>query len=152
MEGTELVVADKGESTTLAKKKDLVAFDLEGGNLPDLDNASIMPFSLNADYWTPEKEGEFKNAFFLEIRPELMKSFGSEDIIELDAVILVENRGGILRQYMNASKTLVGKLMTLVDNGYVKKGTPLHIVYEGKVKNKTNANYSPKWGIYPMSI
>ena len=57
--------------TTVTKTENtngqLQSFDLMG-KLPNLADAKVIPADLTSEYWTPEKEGEFKLVFFQEIK------------------------------------------------------------------------------------
>lgn len=145
------------ETKELVRKEqnvlNVVAVDLSK-NLPDLSKANELPVDLSGNYWTPEKQGETKRMFFVEIKPQKVLKFGTTDeIIELDcAVFLEQSNDGTVSTVLNGSARLVGVLNQYVDAGAIKQGTPLQITYNGKKKNKNNPNMSDNWSIRPLIV
>lgn len=122
--------------------------------LPSLDEAEEFPLDLCGNYWTPEKEGEFKRLFFVGFKTQsVLSATGSGDLIDLDCACFVErNEEGSAITVTNGSRRLVGVLEDYVKSGIIKKGTPLKITYIGKTKNKNNAFSSDNWSIRPLII
>lgn len=128
---------------------ELQVFDLLGNNIPNLSEATEMPFDFMADYWTPENSGECKRVFFDKIG--IRKVIDGQDqnkIIDLECAFFLEQKDGQLKPVSNGSKRLVGALET---NG-ILRGTPLLITYLGKKKNSTNAFQSDNWSVKPLSV
>ena len=140
-------------TATTPSKRGVISVDIEG-NLPSLADATALPISLNFSYWTPdEKGGETKRVYFLEVRAEKVQSINSQETIDLECAIFIEQLAdGSIQQIGNGSKRLVGPLMNAVDNGLVKQGTPLEIKHLGKKKNKSNSFFSDDWSIKPLII
>ena len=59
---------------------------------------------------------------------------------------------GTVQTITNGSRRLVGILEQYIENGALKKGTPLKITYMGKRKNKTNNFQSDNWSVKPLLI
>lgn len=147
---TNLAVTD---GLTPQQKKEIIAIDIDGGELPNLEDAQVLPIEINFTYWTPkETGGEEKRVFFLEIRPEKVQSISSQEIVDLDTAIFIERTEDGIRQIGNGSKRLVGPLMNAIDNGIIKRGTPLLIKHIGKKKNKNNNFFSDDWSIKPLIL
>lgn len=124
-------------------------FDLTG-NLPNLqDQFDAIPLDLMADYWTPEKVGEQKRVFFVEIKDRPVLDQNTGEILDLEcAFFLEQTKDGDIVQTSNGSKRLVGALIS----NQVQKGTALLITYLGKKKNKNNAYSSDNWSVKPLII
>ncbi|RNC66440.1 hypothetical protein [Proteiniphilum sp. X52] len=124
------------------------------GKLPDLQNANEMPIDLCGNYWTPEKEGEVKRLYFVEIKPQkVLSSSGTGEIIDLDCAVFLEQRpDGTVQTITNGSRRLVGVLESYMLQGVIGHGTPLQITYMGKRKNKSNNFSSDSWSIKPLII
>lgn len=124
------------------------------GKLPDLAVANEMPIDLCGNYWTPEKEGELKRLYFVEIKPQkVLSSTGTGEIIDLDCAVFLEQKpDGTVQTITNGSRRLVGVLESYVTQGYIGHGTPLQITYMGKRKNKSNNFSSDSWSIKPLII
>lgn len=132
---------------------DVQPVDLQTGNLPDLSKADVMPVDLTGNYWTPEKEGESKRLFFVDIRPEkVLSSSGTGEIIDLDCAVFIEQAEGSVKTITNGSRRLVGVLESYLMQGLIGQGTPLLITYLGKKRNKTNQFSSDNWSIKPLRI
>jgi hypothetical protein len=144
------------EIKELAKREtglEVSAVDINSGNLPDLENARELPFDLIGNYWTPEKEGESKRLFFVEIKTQqVLSANGTGELIDLDCVSFLEQTETGLQTVCNGSRRLVGVLEQYVSTGAIKQGTPLKITYLGKRKNKTNNFSSDSWSVKPLLI
>ena len=69
---------------------EVAAFDLKSG-LPNLNEANEMPVDLCGNYWSPEKEGESKRMFFVEIKQQkVLSANGNGEIIDLDCAAFLE--------------------------------------------------------------
>ena len=127
--------------------------DLQAGNLPDLEKADVMPVDLTGNYWTPEKDGESKRLFFVDIQPQkVLSSAGTGEIIDLDCAVFLEQNGNDIKTVTNGSRRLVGVLESYLVQGLIGQGTPLLITYLGKRRNKTNSFSSDNWSIKPLRI
>ena len=128
------------------------SFDMSSGNLPDLTKATEVPVDLSSDYWTPDKEGEFKLVFFQEIKDSTCLDQQTGEQIELPCAFMIEQKEDRSMQLVrNGSKRLVGAFEDAMEDGKIEKGTPLKITYLGKQKNSTNSNMSDRWSIRPLS-
>lgn len=138
----------KTEKTTA-----LQAFDLMGGNLPNLHQAQAIPADLTSEYWTPEMEGEFKLGFFQEIKNSTYTDEQTGETIELPCIILLEQKqNGDLKTIRNGSKRLVASLEDALKDQKIERGTPLRIEFLGKVKNATNSFKSDRWSVKPLIV
>lgn len=149
----------------MSKEKDLIvkeketafeiqAADLSNSTLPSLDGAQELPIDLCGNYWTPEMPGEFKKMFFVEIKPQkVLSANGTGELIDLDCATFLEHAtDGTIQTVTNGSRRLVGILEQYVENGSIKRGTPLKITYMGKRRNKTNSYQSDNWSVRPLRI
>lgn len=126
----------------------LSVVDLNGGQLPDLTEATAFPFDLMADYWTPETMGENKRLFFDKIASRLVLDQQSGDTIELECAFFIEVIDGEAKTISNGSKRLVGAIET----NDIQRGTPLLVTYLGKKRNRTNQFQSDNWSIKLLQI
>jgi len=123
--------------------------DLSGDNLPSLEDAEVGPFDLSGNYWTPEKEGESKLAYFLEIKTRPVQDQENKDVVrDLPCAFFLEKVDGEMQTICNGSKRLVA----CIENNNITKGTPLKITYLGKKKNSTNQFKSDSWKVNPLLI
>ncbi len=124
--------------------------DLNQTELPNLDDAEIMPIELTTLYWTPETKGETKRVYFdniiLRQMPALNEAATSEEPVVLPCAYFFEQTEEGINRICNASKRLVAAL----EGNFVRRGTPLIIKYLGKVKNNTNAFKSDAWSVMPL--
>lgn len=142
--------------TTVTKTENtngqLQSFDLMG-KLPNLADAKVIPADLTSEYWTPEKEGEFKLVFFQEIKNSTYTDEKTGETIELPCVVFLEQKqNGELKTIRNGSKRLVASLEDAVHQGKISTGTPLRIEFLGKQKNATNAFQSDRWSVKPLFV
>jgi len=126
----------------------------DSAGLPNLQEAKELPIDLSGNYWTPEKEGESKRMFFVEIKTQqVLSATGTGELIDLECAVFLEQRDDkAVQTVINGSRRLVGILEQYVNNGTIKQGTPLLITYLGKRKNKTNSFHSDTWSIRPLII
>ena len=69
--------------------------DLSKDNLPSLDDAQELPIDLCGNYWSPEKAGEFKKIFFVEIKPQkVLSATNPDELIDLDCAFFFRKKGG----------------------------------------------------------
>lgn len=151
--GNEMVVASKAE--TAVQRHDngngnsmMTVVDLENDAFPEMDSAIVAPIDLMADYWTPEKAGESKRLLFDGIRPRMVKDQQSDAMMELDCAFFYEKVDGKIKSVSNGSKRLVG----VMQNNNMQRGSLIQITYLGKIKNKSNQNMSDNWEIKPLII
>ena len=151
-------ITDVAIATTEIGSTDNNVFEVQkidlSGNLPDLKDANEIHIDLCGNYWTPEKEGEMKRLYFVEIKPQkVLSSAGTGEIIDLDCAVFLEQKtDGTVQTVTNGSRRLVGVLESYVVQGYIGHGTPLQITYMGKRKNKSNNFSSDSWSIKPLMI
>lgn len=123
--------------------------DMENEDLPDLDNADVVPFDMNATYWTPEKPGERRRVYFDSIKIATMRDAKEPDVlVDLPCAFFYEKTGGETRAIRNASK----RLIAILENNNLERGTPIQIEYVGKKKNSTNNYLSDDWSVKPLMI
>ncbi|EKT3963853.1 hypothetical protein NTJ20_001347 [Flavobacterium psychrophilum] len=127
------------------------SFDLSK-ELPNLEDAKVLPMDLSSEYWTPETPGESKLCFFQEIKLSTYTDVNTGETIDLPCVILLEQKNKVLKTIRNGSKRLVASIEDAVSQGKVQQGSPLKIEFLGKEKNSTNANKSDRWSIKPLFI
>lgn len=134
------------------KSNQLPVYDL-AGKLPNLHDAKVLPADLTSEYWTPEKEGEFKLGFFQEIKHSTYTDEKTGETIELPCVVFLEQKStGELKTIRNGSKRLVASIEDAFKDGKISQGTPLKIEFSGKQKNSTNAFNSDRWSVKPLII
>lgn len=132
---------------------DIQTVDLSKGILPGLDDAQELPFDMAGDYWSPEKSGESKSVYFVEIKTQkVLSANGTGELIDLDCAVFIELQEGIAHTILNGSRRLVGTLEQLLAAARLKQGMPLKITYMGKKKNKSNGFSSDNWSIKPLVI
>jgi hypothetical protein len=127
------------------------SFDLSK-ELPNLEDAKVLPMDLSSEYWTPETPGESKLCFFQEIKLSTYTDVNNGETIDLPCVILLEQKNKILKTIRNGSKRLVASIEDAVAQGKVVQGSPLKIEFIAKEKNSTNSNKSDRWSIKPLLI
>lgn len=122
--------------------------------LPNLHEASESPRELSSEYWTPEKEGEYKVGVILEIKSEKYVSEDTGEELVLPCVIMLsQNHDKTFSTIRNGSKRLVATIENAVEGGDVRFGqTPVKISYLGNQKNKTNQFKSDRWSVKPLII
>lgn len=120
--------------------------------LPNLHSVDVSPRELSSEYWTPEKEGEYRVGLLLEIKEETYASEKTGESISLPCVVmLAQNEDLSFSTIRNGSKRLVATIESAVESGEVVYGqTPVKITYTGKQKNKTNSFISDKWSVKPL--
>ncbi|MGN7818815.1 hypothetical protein ACTJJB_01725 [Chitinophaga sp. 22536] len=127
----------------------LQVVDMSKANLPDLDNAEVVPFDLMADYWEPENVGEAKNVYYDSIKTSVFPDFNDPSIpVEVDCAFFYEKSNGTLKPWRNASKRLVSLLEAL----NLAPGSVIRLEYLGKKKNKKNSLQSAQWSVKPLII
>ena len=128
------------------------AFNLANGSVPNLSEAREGPADLTSEYWTPEKEGEFKLVFFQNIESSIYEDQNTGEEVELPCAIMIEQKADLsLVTIRNGGKRLVAALEEAEASEKIAAGTPLKITFLGKQKNKTNSNMSDRWSIRPLS-
>lgn len=129
----------------------LVPVDLNQEFIPDLDEATIVPLELGSSYWTPQDRGEFKRVYFDCIKNVDYQSTkpGEEDVvIPLLTAFFYESKNKEIKNFSNASKRLIG----ILENNHIERGTPVLITYLGKKKNTTNEFKSDDWSVKPLML
>lgn len=142
-------------TTAVAEKQQsfVQSFDLASGNLPDLSKGKEVPVDLTSEYWTPEKEGEFKLGFYQSIQQSTYEDKASGEVTELPCVIFVEQRADLsVVTVRNGSKRLVAAFEDAESTGKIEPGTPVKITFLGKSRNKTNSFMSDRWSIRPIAV
>ncbi|TWP31917.1 hypothetical protein ETU08_00215 [Apibacter muscae] len=132
------------------KNNSIQSFDLTE-NVPNLQEAIVLQADLTSEYWTPEREGEFKLVFFQEIKHSTYTDEQTGETIELPCVVFVEQKQtGELKTVRNGSKRLVASIEDALNGNIIRTGTPLRIEFLGKQKNSTNQFQSDRWSIKPL--
>lgn len=123
----------------LIKLDELV--DLETGYEPD-------SIDLSGEYWTPEEPGEVRRMIFAGIETRSAPDHQNpEKQVPLECVVFVlPGKKGNHKTVFNGSRRLVG----VFENGDIEKGTAVQITYNGKKKNRTNANQSDDWSVQTL--
>lgn len=121
-------------------------------NLPNLHQVEVSPRELSSEYWTPEKEGEYKVGIIVDIKEEKYTDEKSGETVVLPCVImLAQNEDLSFTTIRNGSKRLVATIESAIESGEViPEQTPVRISYTGKKKNKTNSFISDKWSVKPL--
>lgn len=111
----------------------------------DLTKAETEPIEMSGEYWSPEKEGETKRLFFVQLMTESVLEAETGETRELLVVQFVENVNGELRTIRNGSRRLVGIFEQFANQ--TKAGDAFEIIYLGKKKNKNNSFKSDSWSV-----
>lgn len=130
------------------EEKQIVRNGFFDNDLPNLEKAQAAALELTGEYWTPQQENECRRAFFNELRMETAIDEKSGQDVELLTAYFVWVVDGTKKVFKNASKRLVG----VIENYNIAKGTPLEITYLGKQKNKNNSYFCDTWSIKPLII
>jgi len=119
-------------------------------SIPDLEMAQEVPFDLMADYWTPEAKGESKRVYFDCIKEREIRDIQDPNVTATlrCAYFFEKEKGQPVKTISNGSKRLVG----VIEDMKIQRGTPLLITYQGKKKNATNTFSSDNWSIKPLLI
>lgn len=117
------------------------------GNLPSLEAAKVAPISMNSEYWTPEKVGEKRRLFFLDLRVEAVIDAQSGETVDLTVLYFVDSNKNVIRQ---ASRRLVGVFENRINS--LRPGMAFEIEYLGKKKNATNSFQSDHWSVYELYL
>jgi hypothetical protein len=154
---TDVVTAD--EFTPVVSKKSDVAVQqtsvlnvpvvdvMTMTEMPDLENAQVLPLDLSSEYWTPVNAGESKRLIFIKIENTQVQDITDPSVIlDLPCVYFLEKTDEGVKQIRNGSKRLVAA----VEN--VRQGTPLLLQYRGKVRNKNNSFMSDNWSVKPLIL
>lgn len=123
-------------------------------NLPNLHIVEVSPRELSSEYWTPEKEGEYRVGLLLEVKEENYTNEKTGETISLPCMVMLsQNEDLTFSTIRNGSKRLVATVESAVESGEVIFGqTPVKITYTGKQKNKTNSFISDKWSVKPLIL
>ena len=121
-------------------------------DLPNLHNVEVSQKELSSEYWTPEKEGEYKVGVILSITEEEYTNPDKEETILLPCVTMIaQNEDLSFATIRNGSVRLVATIQKALDNGDIEFGTaPVKITYIGKKKNKNNSFMSDRWSVKPL--
>ena len=117
------------------------------GALPSLETAQVAPLSMNSEYWTPEKIGEKRRLFFLDLRSESVIDAQSGETVDLSVLYFVDSQKNVIRQ---ASRRLVGVFENRLNT--LRPGMAFEIEYLGKKKNATNSFQSDHWSVYELYL
>lgn len=143
--GVNLDQQTTASTSNLPSKADYDQLD----DLPDLDQADVVPVNLLAGYWTPAKVGEYKNLFFNYVGSRTVLDQKTGETFELECVFFLERDAeGKAQQVANGSV----KLCTAFAQAAPKRLTPFRVTYLGKVKNSTNSNMSDNWRVEPLKL
>lgn len=114
--------------------------------LVDLDTQyEPSTIDLSGEYWTPDKEGESRRLVFVGIEERTAPDHNDpEKDVSLPSVVFIEpSSEGNHKTIFNASK----RLLAVFENNEIDRGQPVQITYNGKKKNRTNANMSDDWSV-----
>ncbi len=136
----------------MENQKELVLANLN--ELPNLHEATESPRELSSEYWTPEKEDEYKVGVIIEIKDENYTHEDTGESVVLPCVIMLsQNEDRTFSTIRNGSKRLVATVQNALDSGDVVPGqTPVKVRYLGQQKNKTNSYKSDRWSVKPIII
>lgn len=145
--------------TQIAKAKPamgMVTADLDNGtadDLPDLDNATVVPFDLAGEYWTPEPEAEGarteksqRRVFFSHVDNSLVTNEETGEQKILPTAHFLYRNGNSVITIRNSSK----RLLAAISNNNIVRGAGLELTYLGKKRNTTNAFMSDHWKVCPI--
>lgn len=166
-EYTGAVNPDKGEGETEPSNNGLSLFnqdnqvektatpsltmtvDMSNGDLPDLDEADVVPLDLASSYWTPQQPGEFKRVYFDDIKVMQVQDNNDKEVVfDLPCAFFFEKTKGEVKTYCNGSKRLVA----IMERNHIERGTPILITYLGKKRNSTNSFMSDDWSVKPLIL
>ncbi len=126
---------------------------LDASNIAEMEKqmtaAEPMPFDLTEGYWNPGSNnavGESKKIIFQGIKNINYLREETGETLELETAYMIELKDGVAKTVTNASWKLVKALRNF------KTGSAFLITYTGKIKNKTNGNFSDSWSIKPLLI
>lgn len=141
-------ITDQSVQLPAKQESGLQPLDLE--NISALHTADETPFDLMSDYWSPVDKGEQRRVLFDRIQTMATVDQSTGEVLDLECAFFFyqERPDGPIKQIRNGSKRLVGTLQSF----NVPRLTPLLIKYQGKVKNKNNANLSDNWAITPLQV
>lgn len=127
----------------------LPTVDLNQGDLPDLDDADVIPLDMASNYWSPVNVGENKRVYFDKIEVmQVQDNNDKEVVIDLPCVFMFEKTKGDVKTFQNGSKRLVA----IFERSHIERGTPVIITYLGKKKNSTNSFLSDDWSVKPLLL
>ncbi|CAA7195424.1 hypothetical protein [Chryseobacterium potabilaquae] len=133
------------------QKKDLVLANLN--EMPNLHEAAESPRELTSEYWTPEKEGEYKVGVIIDLRDEPCLTEEGETIMLPCIVMISQRQDKSFETIRNGSKRLVAAIESALDGGEVVMGqTPVKVSFVGKKKNKSNSYSSDRWSVRSIII
>lgn len=114
-----------------------------------LEKAKPSPVSLSAKTWEPQAAGELIRGYIIGIRDDGTVRDGSS--VQMPHVfILVPQVNGELVTMRNGNKVLVSTVKNAIETGVIIPNcnkTPVEIVFDGKVRNKTNSYSSNSFKI-----
>ena len=123
-------------------RKEMISLD----GLVDLESDfEPSTIDLSGEYWTPTNEGEVRRLVFVGIEERSAPDHNDpeKDVLLPSAVFIEPNSEGSHKTVFNASK----RLLAVFENNEIERGQPVQITYNGKKKNRTNANMSDDWSV-----
>lgn len=143
--GNQPGIAVKSQANNL-----LQSIELDPNSIPDLDDAEVLPIDLLANYWTPENKGEKKRVYFdsIKTRQVVPDPKDPEVVADLPVAFFYEKSKGEIKTVCNASK----RLIAVIENTGMQRGTAIEIEYLGKKKNSTNEFKSDDWSVKPLIL
>lgn len=132
-----------------AVENGIQVFDIENGDIPDLEAAEELNIDLMDDYWSPLEVGESKRVFFQKIDTRKVLDQQTGEVIDLECAFFTEkdSKTNSYRTISNGSKRLVGSLMA----SGIQRGMPLKITYRGKKKTQ-GGNSCDTWSVKPLIV
>lgn len=148
-ENSGLTLFNQGNEIEKKDPLSIPTVDLSNGDLPDLDEADVVPLDMASNYWSPTQPGESKRVYFDKIQVvQVQDSQDKEVVIDLPCAYLFEKSNGEVKTYCNGSKRLVA----IFERNHIERGTPILITYLGKKRNSTNAFLSDDWSVKPLIL
>lgn len=115
--------------------------------MPNLEEAAVLPLDLSSEYWTPLNAGEAKRLLFVKIEDTQVQDINDASVVlNLPCAFFLEKSSDGVKQIRNGSKRLIAALENL------SGGTPLLVTYRGKIRNKTNSFSSDNWSVKPLML
>lgn len=113
--------------------------------LEPLTEYEPVGLALGFEYWTPEKQGESRKAYFAGLATRTIPSADDpKKMVELECALFIDVMDdGSMHCWGNGSAHMIGQLK---DAG-VEPKEPLVVTYLGKQKNKHNSYQSDRWDI-----
>jgi hypothetical protein len=135
----------------MENQKELVLANLN--EMPNLHEVEESPKELASEYWTPEKEGEYKVGVIIDIRDESCLTKEGDTILLPCVIMISQKEDKSFETIRNGSKRFVATIESALDTGDIVLGqTPVKVTFTGQQKNKTNSYKSDRWSVKPLIL